>query len=83
MEAVFILVAFRRVAQFSDNQRERTAHYRNEKACAYDHDSHPAGSQYDGSLAVSILSFLIEEGFFGSAAIATKILGGCQVKSNW
>jgi hypothetical protein len=38
VEAVFILVAFRRFAQFSDNQRERTTHSRNEKACGYDHD---------------------------------------------
>ena len=35
VEAVFILAAFRRFAQFSDNQRERTC---NEKACSYDHD---------------------------------------------
>jgi hypothetical protein len=38
MEAVFILVAFRRFAQFSDNQRERTTHSCNEKAGGYDHD---------------------------------------------
>ena len=38
VEAVFILVAFRRFAQFSDNQRERTTHSCNEKACGYDHD---------------------------------------------
>ena len=37
VEAVFILVAFRRFAQFSDNQRDRT-HSCNEKACSYDHD---------------------------------------------
>jgi hypothetical protein len=37
VEAVFILVAFRRFAQFSDNQRERT-HSCNEKTCSYDHD---------------------------------------------
>jgi hypothetical protein len=37
VEAVFILVAFRRFTQFSDNQRERT-HSCNEKACGYDHD---------------------------------------------
>ena len=36
VEAVFILVAFRRFAQFSDNQRERTTHSRNDKACSYD-----------------------------------------------
>jgi len=38
VEAVFILVAFRRFAQCSDNQRERTTHSRNDKACGYDHD---------------------------------------------
>jgi hypothetical protein len=38
VEAVLILIAFRRFAQFSDNQRERTTHSRNEKACSYDHD---------------------------------------------
>jgi len=38
VEAVFILVAFRRFAQFSDNQRERTTHPYNEKARGYDHD---------------------------------------------
>jgi hypothetical protein len=38
VEAVFILIAFRRFAQFSDDQRERTTNYCNEKACGYDHD---------------------------------------------
>ena len=39
VKAVFVLVAFRRFPQFSDNQRERTTHSRNEKACGYDHGS--------------------------------------------
>jgi len=38
VEAVFILVAFRRFAQFSANQRERTTNSCNEKDCGYDHD---------------------------------------------
>jgi hypothetical protein len=38
VKAVFIFVAFRRFAHFSDNQRERTTHSCNEKACGYDHD---------------------------------------------
>jgi hypothetical protein len=37
VETAFILVAFRRFAQFSDNERKRT-HSDNEKACGYDHD---------------------------------------------
>jgi hypothetical protein len=36
VEAPFILVAFRRFAQFSDNERQRT-HSGSEKACDYDH----------------------------------------------
>jgi hypothetical protein len=38
MEALFILVALRRLAQFSDNHRKTTTHSCNEKACGYDHD---------------------------------------------
>jgi hypothetical protein len=38
VEAVFILVAFRRFAQFLHNQREKTTDSCNEKACGYDHD---------------------------------------------
>jgi hypothetical protein len=37
VEAVFVLVAFRRFAQCSDNQRER-ANSGDEKARGYDHD---------------------------------------------
>jgi hypothetical protein len=37
MEAAFILVAFRRFAQFEDNTRERT-HSSNEEAYGYNHD---------------------------------------------
>jgi hypothetical protein len=37
VEAVFVLVAFRRFAQRSGNQRER-ANSDDEKACGYDHD---------------------------------------------
>ena len=37
VKAAFILVAFRRFAQFYDNERQRTQP-RNEKACGYDHD---------------------------------------------
>jgi len=38
VKAVFVLVAFRRFPQFSDNQREGN-HSCNEKAYSYDHDS--------------------------------------------
>jgi len=37
VEAAFILVAFRRFAQFQDNKRQRT-HSGNEKTYGYDHD---------------------------------------------
>jgi hypothetical protein len=37
VEAAFILVAFRRFAQFQDNERQRT-HSGNEKTDGYDHD---------------------------------------------
>ena len=37
MESVCVLVAFGRVAQFSNNQRQRTTHSCNEKTRGYDH----------------------------------------------
>jgi hypothetical protein len=40
-EAVFVLVGFRRFAQFSENQRQR-ADSSAEKACDYEHDLNQA-----------------------------------------
>ena len=41
VEAVFVLVGFRRFAQFSDNQRQR-ADSGDQKACGYEHDVNQA-----------------------------------------
>jgi len=41
VEAVFVLVGFRRFAQFSDNQHQR-ADFADEKACDYEHDLNQA-----------------------------------------
>jgi len=41
METVFVLIAFRRFAQFSENQRQRTDSG-DEKACGYEHDVNQA-----------------------------------------
>jgi hypothetical protein len=63
METVFVLIAFRRFAQFSGNQRKRTDSG-DEKACGYDHDANrqarfaplPVGSTLSYRQAISRLS---------------------------
>ena len=38
MEAVVVLIAFRRFAQFPGNERQRSPRSGKEKGCGYDHD---------------------------------------------
>ena len=62
-EAVFVLVGFRRFAQFSENQRQR-ADSGDEKACNYDHDIKPSKicaiiSRFDSFVPQAILRFSI------------------------
>jgi len=52
-EAVFVLVAFRRFAQFSENQRQR-ADSGDEKACGHEHDVNQA--RFAPTSVVSTLS---------------------------
>jgi len=54
VEAVFVLVGFRRFAQFSDNQRQR-ADSGDEKACDYEHDLNQA--RFAPLSVVSTLSY--------------------------
>jgi hypothetical protein len=53
-EAVFVLVGFRRFAQFSENQRQR-ADTSDEKACDYEHDLNQA--RFAPLSVVSTLSY--------------------------
>jgi hypothetical protein len=62
-EAVFVLVGFRRFAQFSENQRQR-ADSGDEKACNYDHNVKPSKicaiiSRFDSFVPQAILCFSI------------------------
>ncbi len=54
VEAVFVLVGFRRFAQFSDNQRQR-ADSGDQKACGYEHDVNQA--RFAPLSVVSTLSY--------------------------
>jgi hypothetical protein len=38
VEAVVVLIAFRRFAQFPANERQKAPRCGEEKACSYDHD---------------------------------------------
>ena len=77
METVFVLIAFRRFAQFSENQRQRTDSG-DEKACGYEHDVNQA--EFAPLSVVSTLSY--PQAIPRCSIRAPVPVGGCPAQTN-